>query len=49
MQRAHRHAHRWLWLLLVPALLVLVYFAERATPEYPIAEPAPQAGQEQLP
>ena len=49
MQRSHRTVHRWLWLLLLPALLVLVYYAAVDAPSYPIGEPAPAASQEALP
>jgi hypothetical protein len=35
MLAAHRRAHRWIWLLLAPALVALLVAALAARPEWP--------------
>ncbi len=35
MLAAHRRAHRWIWLLLAPALAALLVAALAARPEWP--------------
>ncbi|NND00019.1 MAG: hypothetical protein HKN85_07545 [Gammaproteobacteria bacterium] len=42
MKKAHRTAHRWIWLLLLPALLGFIFTAERAAPgKAPVVETTP--------
>jgi len=43
MLAAHRRAHRWVWLLLAPALLALLVAALAARPERPLRPLDPAA------
>lgn len=45
MLAAHRRAHRWVWLLLAPALLALLVAALAARPQWPLRSLDPAAAE----
>ena len=42
MKRAHRNTHRLIWLLMTPALLLVLYLALEARPDDPINNALPE-------